>query len=206
MSNLVKYKIKNISELELQLFITIPKENIKKELNKEYENISSKIKINGFRIGKVPKNIIQQHYKINIIKTIFNKILKNSIDLVMKEKKLIPVSIPKIDSTDKFDINKNFSFTAIFYIKPKITIKKWKQLNLKISSYLITEKSIEKELKQIQMHYSKLITLKTRTIIKNNDFVKIKYKLITNESNYKKEKFIEKIIKIGNNSLYKEVE
>ena len=205
MANIKKCQIEKISEFEHKLSIIIHKEEIQKEVNISYEKLSKKVNLKGFRQGKIPRKMLEQYYHKDILEKSFNKLVQKNLQSAVLIQKLTPVSMPKIENKTKFNDNKDFSFTAIFQIKPEIIIKKWQNLKFTAPIYIINDKGIEKELKQLQKQQGSLIEIKNRKTIEKGDFVQCKYSLKSKDEKFKdKPKAI--TIEVGAKLFFQEAE
>ena len=54
--------VKSITELKKEMIIEISSELIEEGINKRLIVIGRKAKIKGFRPGKIPSNVVRQHY------------------------------------------------------------------------------------------------------------------------------------------------
>ena len=54
-------KLKKLKDLERQLNVTIPLDDYNLKFENKINNIKSKAKLDGFRKGKVPKDVLKQN-------------------------------------------------------------------------------------------------------------------------------------------------
>ena len=55
-------KIEDIGPCKKKITITIPKEELKKEVDKSFKEASRYIRVPGFRPGKVPRHILEKRF------------------------------------------------------------------------------------------------------------------------------------------------
>ena len=60
-------EIKELSSIERELTITVPGESITQELNQAYQRMAQKVRLKGFRPGKVPRYVLEQYYKPDVV-------------------------------------------------------------------------------------------------------------------------------------------
>ncbi|PPI88403.1 trigger factor [Candidatus Pantoea edessiphila] len=136
-------------ELSSKITITISSEKINTAIEKELINISKQIKINGFRKGKAPINVIFQRYKSNITQDVLNKLMVNDfIDIITKQKINViskPIYIP-----GKYIENKDFTYTVEFIVYPIIELEKLKKIKVEKPIVEITESDIDKTIDLIR--------------------------------------------------------
>ena len=64
------YKINHISDVEKELVITFPKEEVDKNFAGTYAHLAKTVNLKGFRKGKVPISAIKQYYGKNVKKDV----------------------------------------------------------------------------------------------------------------------------------------
>ncbi|WP_343152563.1 trigger factor [Buchnera aphidicola] len=110
--------------------ITIPHDDINTAIKKELLSFSKKIKINGFRAGKVPIQIIQKNYQTTIEKKIILKKMKEKFLDFILEKKIVPIKEPKYYPS-KYITGKDFIYFVDIEKYPSVKIRKKKFNNIK---------------------------------------------------------------------------
>ncbi len=94
------YKRKNLPKNTVELTITIPKDTISEEYKKAFDMLHKEIAVEGFRKGKVPKDIAEKNIRKD---QIFEQMIRNYIpkaytEIVEKES-LKPIISPRVDLT-----------------------------------------------------------------------------------------------------------
>ena len=85
---------------EVKLSFTIEAEKFDEAMKKVYAKTAKYFTIPGFRKGKAPMNIVEQHYGSEIFyEDTFNELVPDIYDEAIKENKIEAVSRPNIDIT-----------------------------------------------------------------------------------------------------------
>lgn len=113
--------LENLTGLERKLSITIPSEQVEKEILSRLQKFAAKAKIPGFRPGKVPFAILQKQYGASAREDVVNNLIQESYRDALKQEKLMPASFPQIDLTN-VKPNEPLTFTAIFEVYPEIKL------------------------------------------------------------------------------------
>ena len=96
----------------------------------------------------------------NVLKKLLSLSYKNAI----LEHNLIVVSRPVIKNLSKYEIEKDFIYSAKFEIKPKIATIIYKKLKILIDKNTIVNKLINKEIQKLKEENSIIKKLKNDTI------------------------------------------
>ena len=153
---------------EVKLTFTIEAEKFDEAMKKVYAKTAKYFTIPGFRKGKAPMNIVEQHYGSEIFyEDTFNELVPDIYDEAIKENKIEAVSRPDIDIT-QMGKGKELIFTATVQTKPEVELGKYKGIELKKIEYNVSDKDIEHELGHMAEHNARLITVEDRPVEKGD--------------------------------------
>lgn len=134
--------------------VKISKEEFQNAIDKAFENKKSNIKMDGFRKGKVPKDVyFKKVGKESLYMDAIDIVLPDAYDKVMKNYK--PIIDPKVE-INKMD-EEGVEFKFIITTMPKVEIKKYKGLNIKKPEVKVTEEEIEHEMGHLVERFTELV-------------------------------------------------
>lgn len=170
----------NIKERKLQnstveLEITVPVETINVEFENVIKNLQKTAKIDGFRAGKAPLDMVKAKYEKNANDKVLDSLIRNTYFKALEEKKFHPISQPKIDFDD-FDMEKEFKYKAVFEIYPTCTLKDYKNVSVEEKQYKITDDDVNFEIEALREKQAEVSDKEEDDIIKKGDQVTIKVK------------------------------
>ncbi len=127
-----------------------------KALDEVFKKKQKEVKVDGFRPGKVPRNIFEKKFgKESLFIDAADKVLVGAYDEVMKDSKLEPVVQPKVDLKSINESGVEFVFTII--TKPEVNVKKYKGLKIEKEKVKVTKEEIEHELGHLLEKYTEVI-------------------------------------------------
>jgi len=148
----INKKLKNKIELEIE----IPAEQMNNYFQSAARELSKDIKINGFRPGKVPVDIVEreigsqklydQAANLAVSRTLPEAILNNDLRIIGK---------PEIIIT-QIARNNSIKYKAIFFTIPEIKLGEYKNLKIKKKEVKIEDKEVKQSLEQLQNARAKL--------------------------------------------------
>ena len=147
----MKIKLKKTNEYTIELKIDIPWDTIEPQFNKTLKKFSKKIKMPGFRSGKIPRDRLLNQFQANIEAEFMEQnFQKYYLDALQKEQ-LVPVNKAEIKDVH-FHMNEHFVFTAIFEVDPEIKLPKLKKNSLVINytNYIHDDQDIEDAILQLR--------------------------------------------------------
>lgn len=146
-------KSENIHEV----VIKIDGEAWKKAVDKAFAKEQKNAKVDGFRTGKVPRDIYEKNFgKERLFLDAADSLLQEAYIKALDESKLIPVVQPAVDLKSIDDDKVEFKFKIV--TTPKVNVKKYKGLNIKPEKLEVTEEEINHELGHVLEKYTELVT------------------------------------------------
>ena len=140
-----------------EIKVKIEGQQWKDAIEKAYKKIAKNIKIDGFRPGKAPKDMIIKKYgQSNLwleaaeecIQDAYAKMLDDNKDLEI-------VAQPQGGITSVSDDYIEFTFSLI--LKPEVKLGKYKKLGIKKDTVKVEKKEVEESLKAMQKRYAEVI-------------------------------------------------
>ena len=107
--------------LERKLKIQIPSDTVEGQVESRLKSMVSRVKIDGFRPGKVPFKIVKQHYGAQVFQEVAGELMQNSFRDALTQENLNPAGDPTFD-TDGIKQGQPLEFTATFEIYPEIEL------------------------------------------------------------------------------------
>lgn len=160
---------KNIHEV----IVKIEGEDWTKALDKAFLEKQKTVKVDGFRKGKVPREIFEKKFgKESLFLDAADAVLQKAYIKAMDESKLIPVVKPNVDLKSVDENAVEFIFNII--TKPEINIKKYSGLNIQPESIEVTKEEIDHELEHLLEEYTELV-VKEDAPVENGDLAIIDF-------------------------------
>tara|TARA_B100000315_G_scaffold176385_1_gene164890 strand:+ start:21304 stop:22608 length:1305 start_codon:yes stop_codon:yes gene_type:complete len=200
----MKIDIKEIGPCTKQLKIEIPLEIFSQEEEDAYRELGKKVKVPGFRKGKIPKSYLKKLYHDRVKGDVLNKIIPESYYKAVEEKDLKPVGSPKLENI-KHEENSPITFSATIEIIPPFEIKKYEGLEFTKKIAKITDEDIDKEFEYIKDRYAAFEEITNRPA-KEGDLVVVDFKGFVDGSATQKEETKNYPLIIGANNLLEDFE
>ena len=145
----MKANIEQISNLERRITITVDPDEVNKAFSQVYSYISKNVKLDGFRKGKVPMDVLKSKYQGNAQEDVVNSLVQSNLYKAFQENDVYPISEPEI-SVGGVEEGKEFTFNAQFEIRPEVNLNKIKGLEAKKEIFEFDEKRYEEVLTSIR--------------------------------------------------------
>ena len=114
--------VESTGKLERRMRVELPAERIEKEVENRLKRVGKTAKIKGFRPGKVPPNVVRQHYGPQIRQEVLSDLMGQSYRDAVQQENLNPVAQPRIEP-DVAGQGQIFAYTATFEVLPEVALK-----------------------------------------------------------------------------------
>jgi len=159
---------------KIEIKVTVEHDQVQQEFNNIYHELSQKVKIPGFRTGRIPTNILEMNLgKEYINHQVAEKLIKVTYLEAIDQSKLDPIDVPKIDLV-QIDKEKPFIYKMNLEVKPDIEIPKLSDIVIEKKIPKVSEKEINEDLERIRESHGKLKEVSDRES-KMGDFLVIDY-------------------------------
>lgn len=193
---------KNIAFLEIE----IEKEKVSSAFQKTYQDLLKKVRISGFRPGKIPKNVLLNFVgKETIEQGVIEILIPEAISLSLKENNIDAISYPKITQIGEIKEGMPFKFSMEVEVKPEVNLPFYRGLVLKKKRQDITDIHIDKHLYFLREKKAMLVPVEDRGIT-SGDVVVINYYATCDGKDFSNNKGEGVQIEIGSGNFLKEVE
>ncbi len=129
----------------------------KNAIDKVFAKKQKTVKVDGFRQGKVPRNIYEKKFgKESLYLDAADAVLQDAYAKAMDDSKLVPVAQPEVNLKNIGEEGVEFAFKII--TKPEVKVNKYKGLNIKPEEVEVTDEEINHELSHLLERYTELVT------------------------------------------------
>ncbi|AFI06124.1 trigger factor [Helicobacter cetorum] len=169
-------EVKKIDTANAHLSAKPSVEDLEKRYTKIAQKVAKKVKIDGFRKGKVPLNLVKTRYQAQIEQDaqeeMIQEILKNALkELEIESKDLI--GNPNLTKFERKDTH--FEIEADIGLKPTIVLDKVKECVPSVEVEAVSEEKVDERLKQLAKDYAKFIDTDTKRKAQNDDKVVVDF-------------------------------
>jgi trigger factor len=152
----MKVEVEEINPVKKKITIEVEPEVVANELDKAIKDVGRKAKIPGFRPGKAPKNVVQQHYGEEVRSEVMNRLISNSYLSALRDHNLSPVGMPQIENITPFAKGSSLNYTAIVEIRPSITLGTYDGIEVKDQVVAVSEEELNQTLDRLREMYAQL--------------------------------------------------
>ncbi len=170
----MKIDVDELGPVQRKVRVELPTETVASEFAHAYKNLGQRVRVKGFRTGKIPRTVLQGIYGAEVKGEVKSHLVEESLGEVIKERGLQIVSRPEVETND---LNEGgpFSFSAVFEIKPEIELKDYLGVEIEKIKLAIFDDQVQDALKRIQEGHARLELVEGRDVAQAADFVTLDF-------------------------------
>jgi len=135
--------VETLEKLERKITLSLPVDLITKEVDMRLKRVARQVKIDGFRPGKVPMNIVAQRYGYSTQFEVMNDKVGEAFAIATNEAKLRVAGQPRITEKEGAPEGQ-MQFDAIFEVYPEVKFADLASLEVETVSAEVTDAAIDK--------------------------------------------------------------
>ncbi|TNE81436.1 MAG: trigger factor [Gammaproteobacteria bacterium] len=137
----MQVSIETTSGLGRKLTVGVPAERIESAINERLQHASKTVRLDGFRKGKVPMQVIKQRFGAEIRNEVVNEVMGKSFSEAVDKENLQPAGQPAIESVKNVP-GQDLEYVATFDVMPEVTLGDLSQLTIEKPVCEVTEEDV----------------------------------------------------------------
>jgi trigger factor len=138
----MQVSVENVSGLERRLKIAVPASQVEQAVNKKINQTARTIKIDGFRVGKVPVDVVKKRYGASIRAEALDDIIRDAYVGALQQTELKIAGFPNIEPIS-FAEGKDIEFAAVVEVYPEVTVADFAALSVERPTSEVTDADID---------------------------------------------------------------
>ncbi len=158
---------KEDNSLKREKSFSIPSESFFARLDEKAKSYREKVKLKGFRKGKVPLEILKRYFYKELKEEVIDDFIRDKLREILKSGEKIAV-YPAVSKVN-FDEKKGLSFVIVYEVLPEFTVENYRGVEVKNIKEPEYEKMIEAELERLRAESAVLEPIEKGKKIENEE-------------------------------------
>lgn len=129
--------------------VKIPAKEIAARIDAEVKKVAPQVRMPGFRPGKVPANLIKKMHGAALHSDAFNASVQESINTLMREKKLRPALQPKVDLDEGYAEGRDAELKVEVEVLPEIEAPSVEGIKLEKLTVPVADDTLDEALQRL---------------------------------------------------------
>ncbi|KTD11757.1 peptidyl-prolyl cis-trans isomerase (trigger factor) [Legionella gratiana] len=145
----MQVSVETLKGLERKVTVSVPSEKVEEEVSLRLKNLARKVKIDGFRPGKVPLHVVTSRYSSSVREEVARDMVQSTLYEALQKNELVPAGYPYVEP-EQLEKGKDFKYSATFEIMPVFEIAELNQAVVELSRSEVTDKDVEQMLDKLR--------------------------------------------------------
>jgi len=162
--------IESTSALRRKVTIEVDPDEIKRELDRTYNELRRGVVLKGFRPGHAPRNLLERFFGDQVRSDVIQRLVKEYTDKALDENNLKPVVEPEI-VTEATDLPRTLKFSAVFDIRPEVVVKDYEGLKVPEENVEVADSRVDEVIEALRERQATLKKVEGRNVVQEGDVV-----------------------------------
>jgi len=153
--------VESTGALERRMRVELPAERIENEVASRLKRVAKTAKIKGYRPGKVPANVIRQHYGSQVRQEVLSELVGQSYRDAVQQENLSPAAQPHIEP-DASGEDKTFAYTATFEVMPEVSLKGLDKIEINVPEITLNDSDCDAMLDNLRRQKGDWVTVERK--------------------------------------------
>jgi trigger factor len=143
MRNNMTVTVETLEKLERKITLTVPVTSIQTEVDARLKKLARTVKMDGFRPGKVPMNVVAQRYGYSVQYEVLNDKVGEAFAQAANEAKVRVAGQPRISEKEGAPEGE-LTFDAIFEVYPDVKLADLSSVEVEKATAAVSDEAIDK--------------------------------------------------------------
>lgn len=172
----MKVTAEKIDNQQVVLEIEVPAADLDKASDKAFKKIAGKVNIPGFRKGKAPRKIVEQHVgKQAILDEAFEIVFPQVYGEALEEQKIDPVTRPSVDMVT-LEAGKDLVFKVTVTEKPELKLGDYKGLKVEKKTAEVSDDDVQQQLVHMLDRQADMVEAEDGAAVQASSFITLDFK------------------------------
>ena len=162
----MKTSLSTLEGLKRSLTVELPIDTFNQKTDTILQSLAKKVRIDGFRKGKIPATILRQRFGASAKADATNEVVSETLAEALADADVSPAAQPSLTTVDTKNSD-NFSYTIEFEVYPEVSVAPLSSLSIDQISATVSDEDEERALQDLQDRATEYKTVKRKS--KNGD-------------------------------------
>ena len=158
------------SACERHVSVTVPRSDIERYFQEQFDDLVPKAEVPGFRVGKAPRQLVENKFRQQVADQVKGSILMDSLSQVSEQQDFSAISEPNLDFEQvKIPEDGDLTYEFNIEVRPEFDLPEWKGLSLERPEHEFTEDDIDQHIQNLSGRFSDMVPVEEK--IQAEDFI-----------------------------------
>ena len=117
----MQVSVEATGNLDRKMTVQVPSERVENEVDDRLKSLSRRVRLDGFRPGRVPLKVVRQRYGAGVYQEVLSEVLQESYREAVQQEGIEPAGNPSIEPKT-VEQGKPIEFVASFQVFPEVEV------------------------------------------------------------------------------------
>jgi trigger factor len=145
----MQVSVETTNGLERKMTVQVPAERIEDEVNSRLRDLARRVRLHGFRPGKVPFKVVKQQYHNQVRGEVLSEVMQQSFQEAVIQEKLHPAGGPTIEPVNT-QPGEALEYSATFEVYPEIVLAAFDDVSIQRPVAEVTDADVEAMIEKLR--------------------------------------------------------
>ena len=145
----MQVSVETLKGLERKVTVSVPTEKVEEEVSLRLRNLARKVKVDGFRPGKVPLHVVKSRYSDSVREEVAREMVQSTLFEALQKNELVPAGYPFVEP-EQVEQGKDFRYTAVFEVLPVFEVAELNQATVEQTRSDVTDKDVNDMIEKLR--------------------------------------------------------
>ncbi len=202
----MQVNVEDLSRVKKRIEVELPPEQVRAELDRAYERIQRRVKIKGFRPGRVPRKVLERHFGAQVREEVTAELISRSYREAVAQKALDVVADPRIEDIEAASVENGLRYRATVEVKPAVELREYLGLEIEAVHPQVDEQEVEETLERLRHAHAQMAAIEDRDQVEKGDLVQLDYTAIVDGRPLPAASANDRVIEVGAGAVPEEFE
>ncbi len=150
----MQVSVETTGKLERRMQVQVPAERVTQEIATRLKHLSRTARLNGFRPGKAPIQVIRRQFGSQVHREVIGELLQSSFSEAVTQNQLAPAGQPRIEPQNVAE-GQDLTYVATFEVFPVVALAPLDALSIERVTAQVTEADIDAMIERLRKQQMK---------------------------------------------------
>ncbi|EHL30382.1 trigger factor [Legionella drancourtii] len=145
----MQVSVETLKGLERKVTISVPTAKVEEEVSSRLKGLAQKVKVDGFRPGKVPMHVVTSRYSDSVREEVARDMVQSTLFEALQQHELVPAGYPYVEP-EQVEKDKDFKYTATFEVMPVFEVVELNQAVVELAKSEVTDKDVQEMMDKLR--------------------------------------------------------
>ncbi len=142
--------VSDVDACTKRLEVAVPRAEVAEEIERAYKRLSGRVRLKGFRKGKVPRRVLERYYGEEVQAEVVGRVISTSYRQVLEEKGMRPVGEPNVTDIRMEEDDADLTYKATVEVIPPFELGAYTGLQVQAHRHAVTDEAVDAQIEALR--------------------------------------------------------